>query len=144
MQRPRALRGERIHRIGSRFNPLEGLGVLWFKATSPNELGRQSREVERYMSEKLNDESIRGWMRERTGWKRRNKTLIKEFRFPSFRDSIVFVNRVASLADDLDHHPDIDIRYTTVILTLTTHETKGLSVKDLELAEKVDFATSAR
>mgnify|MGYP006216678049 CR=1 FL=1 len=96
------------------------------------------------MAEKLNDESIRGWMRGRTGWKRRNKTLIKEFRFPSFRDAIVFVNRVASLADDLDHHPDIDIRYTTVILTLTTHETKGLTQKDLDLAERVDFATSAR
>ena len=96
------------------------------------------------MVEKLNDESIRGWMRERTGWKRRNKTLIKEFRFPSFRDSIVFVNRVASLADDLDHHPDIDIRYTTVNLTLSTHEVKGLTQKDIDLAEKVDFATSAR
>ena len=96
------------------------------------------------MAEKLNDESIRGWMRGHTGWKRRNKTLIKEFLFPSFRDSIVFVNRVASLADDLDHHPDIDIRYTTVNLTLTTHETKGLTQKDLDLAERVDFATSAR
>ncbi len=95
------------------------------------------------MAEKLNDESIRGWMRGRTGWKRRNKTLIKEFRFPSFRDAIVFVNRVASLADDLDHHPVIDIRYTTVILTLTTHETRGLTRKDLDLAERVDFATSA-
>lgn len=96
------------------------------------------------MVEKLNDESIRGWLRGRTGWKRKGKTLIKGFSFPSFRDSIVFVNRVASLADDVDHHPDIDIRYTTVNLTLTTHEAKGLTQRDLELAERVDFATSAR
>ncbi len=96
------------------------------------------------MAEKLNDESIRGWLGGRKGWKRKGKTLIKEFSFTSFRDSIVFVNRVASLADDLDHHPDIGIRYTTVNLTLTTHEAKGLTQKDLEFAERVDFATSAR
>ena len=76
----------------------------------------------------------------RTGWKRKGQILTKEFRFTSFRDSIVFVNRVASLADDLNHHPDIDVRYTTVILALTTHEAQALTEKDLELAERVDFA----
>ena len=96
------------------------------------------------MTEKLNDESIRGWLDGREGWKRKSKALTKEFRFTSFRDAIVFVNRVASLADDMDHHPDIDIRYTTVHLTLTTHESKALTQKDLDLAERVDFATSAR
>ena len=95
------------------------------------------------MAEKLNNESISGWIAGRKGWKHVGATLTKRFRFPSFRDSIVFVNRVASLADDLDHHPDIDIRYTTVHLTLTTHSAKGLTQKDLEFAERVDFATSA-
>ena len=56
----------------------------------------------------------------------------------------MFVNRVASLADDLDHHPDIDIRYTTICLSLTTHSADGLTEKDLKLAEMIDFATSAR
>ena len=69
--------------------------------------------------------------------------ITKDFEFPSFRNAIIFVNRVASLADDLDHHPDIDIRYTTVRLTLTTHSADGLTEKDLKLAESVDFATSA-
>ncbi len=96
------------------------------------------------MVEKLNDESIRGWLDGREGWKRKGKTLTKGFSFASFRDAIVFVNRVASLADDMDHHPDIDIRYTTVSLTLATHEAKGLTQKDLDLAGRVDFATSAR
>ncbi len=95
------------------------------------------------MADKLNDESISAWIGGRKGWKHSGGALAKEFRFPSFRDSIVFVNRVASLADDLDHHPDIDIRYTTVHLTLTTHSAKGLTQKDLEFAERVDFATSA-
>ncbi len=95
------------------------------------------------MTDKLNDESIDGWLKGRKGWKRSGATLTKKFEFQSFRDSIVFVNRVASLADDLDHHPDIDIRYTTIGLSLTTHSAGGVTEKDLKLAEKIDFATSA-
>ena len=96
------------------------------------------------MADKLNEESIRGWLVGRKGWKRKGKTLVKDFHFTSFRDSIVIDNRVASLADDVNHHPDIDVRYTTVHLALTTHEAKGLTKKDLDLAERIDFATSAR
>ena len=95
------------------------------------------------MTDKLNDESIDGWLKGRKGWKRSGNALTKDFDFPSFRDAIVFVNRVASLADDFDHHPDIDIRYTTVTLLLTTHSAGGLTEMDLKLAEGVDFATSA-
>jgi 4a-hydroxytetrahydrobiopterin dehydratase len=95
------------------------------------------------VTDDLNDESIDGWLKGRKGWKRSGNAITKDFEFPSFRNAIIFVNRVASLADDLDHHPDIDIRYTTVRLTLTTHSADGLTEKDLKLAESVDFATSA-
>ena len=94
--------------------------------------------------EKLNDESIAGWLEAHTGWKRSGNAIRKLFEFASFRDSIVFVNRVATLADEVDHHPDIDIRYAKVTLTLSTHDAGGLTEKDLELAQRVDFATSAR
>jgi len=94
-------------------------------------------------AEKLSTESIKGWLSARKGWKRRANRLTKEFDFPSFRDSIVFVNRVASLADDVNHHPDIDIRYATVTVTLTTHDAGGITDKDVSLAEQIDFATSA-
>ncbi len=92
---------------------------------------------------KLNAESIKGWLSSREGWKRRSNKLVKEFKFKSFRDSIVFVNRVATLADSLDHHPDIDVRYATVTLSLSTHDAGGITEKDLELAEQVDFASSS-
>ncbi len=95
------------------------------------------------MTDKLNDESIDGWLKGRKGWRRSEKSLIKSFDFPSFRDAIVFVNRVAGIADDMDHHPDIDVRYSTVLISLMTHSAGGLTDKDLKLAEKVDFATSA-
>ena len=94
------------------------------------------------MTDTLNDESIDGWLKGRKGWKRSGNAITKEFNFSSFRNAIVFVNRVASLADDMDHHPDIDIRYTTISLLLTTHSAGGLTEKDVKLAESVDFATS--
>jgi 4a-hydroxytetrahydrobiopterin dehydratase len=93
-------------------------------------------------TEKLNSESIRGWLDRRKGWKRRSNKLMKDFQFSHFRDSIVFVNRVATLADSHKHHPDIDVRDGTVTLTLTTQDAGGITEKDLDLAEQIDFATS--
>lgn len=95
------------------------------------------------MAEKLSNEAVQGWMRSRKGWKRRSNGLEKEYRFGSFRDAIVFVNRVATLADDHHHHPDIDVRYDRVTLRLTTHDAGGITQKDVKLAEHIDFATSA-
>ena len=95
------------------------------------------------MASKLNSESIRGWLDRRKGWKRRSNKLHKDFTFTNFRDSIVFVNRVATLADQYKHHPDIDVRHTVVTLTLSTEDAGGITEKDLDLAEQIDFATSA-
>jgi 4a-hydroxytetrahydrobiopterin dehydratase len=85
---------------------------------------------------------VRGWMNTRRGWKRRSNKLTKEFQFTHFRDCIVFVNRVATLADSHKHHPDIDVRAGCVTLTLSTEKVGGISEKDLDLAEQIDFATS--
>ncbi len=94
-------------------------------------------------AEKLSTNSIHGWLGNRTGWKRKSNALIKDFKFSSFRDAIVFVNRVATLADNVDHHPDIDVRYNHVTITLSTHSAGGITEKDVKLAEQIDFATSA-
>ena len=91
---------------------------------------------------KLTPESIRGWLNARHGWKRRANRLTKEFRFTNFRNSIVFVNRIATLADNHKHHPDIELRDGTVTVALTTHDAGGITDKDLGLAEQIDFATS--
>ena len=96
------------------------------------------------MVEKLNKQSIKDWIEKRPGWKMKGQALVKEFSFKSFRDTIVFVNRIASLADETDHAPNIDIRDNLVRLSLTTSEVKGVSQRDLDMAQKVDFATSAR
>ena len=96
------------------------------------------------MSEKLNTASIQGWLKTRKGWRRKSNKLVKDFDFESFRSSIVFVNRVASLADNAQHHPEIEIRFNEVRVTLQTHDAGGVTQKDITLAEQIDFATSAR
>lgn len=93
---------------------------------------------------RLNEETIQEWISERSGWSVRDGQLTKSYSFPAFRDSIVFVNRVATLADEADHHPDIDVRYDTVHIGLSTHSAGGITDKDTALAEKIDFATSNR
>ena len=96
------------------------------------------------MAKKLGMDEIKRWVAEQSGWKYKANAIRKEYQFSSFRDSIVFVNRIASIADDLNHHPDIDVRYDKVALTITTHDAGGVTEKDLALAGKIDFATSAR
>jgi 4a-hydroxytetrahydrobiopterin dehydratase len=92
--------------------------------------------------EKLTAEQIKGWLATHKGWKRHANKLTKDFVFPSFRDSIVFVNRIASVADHFNHHPDIDVRYAKVTVTVTTHDVGGITTRDLDVAAQIDFATS--
>ena len=49
-----------------------------------------------------------------------------------------FVDRVAKVADDMDHHPDIDIRYTKITMSLSTHDAGGITANDLELAGQIE------
>jgi 4a-hydroxytetrahydrobiopterin dehydratase len=51
---------------------------------------------------------------------------------------MAFVNRVAEIAEAMDHHPDIDIRYSQVALTLSTHDAGGLTERDVSLAGKIE------
>ena len=71
------------------------------------------------------------------GWQRRGSEITRTFAFPDFKGSMAFVNRVADLAEGMNHHPDIDIRYSKVTLTLTTHDAAGLTARDFTLAEQI-------
>lgn len=76
-----------------------------------------------------------------SGWQIESGQLVRTFEFKSFRDSLEFVNRVGELAEQAGHHPDIDIRYNRVRLTLVTHDAGGLTAKDFELAAQADRTT---
>jgi 4a-hydroxytetrahydrobiopterin dehydratase len=79
-------------------------------------------------------------LRTHTGWERRGDEIRKEFQFSDFRQAMSFVNRVADAANEADHHPDIDIRYSRVVMTLSTHSEGGITEKDFDLASKIDAA----
>jgi 4a-hydroxytetrahydrobiopterin dehydratase len=70
------------------------------------------------------------------GWNEVDDALVREFRFDGFREAIAFVNRVAELAEEADHHPDVDIRYNRVTLRWTTHSAGGITERDHELAAR--------
>lgn len=72
------------------------------------------------------------------GWSRRGNALVKQFVMPSFLAGIEWVKRVADVAEELDHHPDIDIRYTKISVGCSTHSAGGITVKDVELAQRID------
>lgn len=72
-------------------------------------------------------------------WTLRDHSIVREFGFKDFRQAMEFVNRVASVAEAQDHHPDIFISYDKVKLELSTHTSGGLTNKDFEVAAKVDL-----
>lgn len=75
-------------------------------------------------------------------WKIEAGELVNTFEFKNFVASLAFVNRVGDLAEEANHHPDIDIRYNRVRLTLTTHDANGLTESDFNLARKIDLLSS--
>lgn len=71
-------------------------------------------------------------------WERQGDVLVKVVRRDDFAGALAVVNAVGELAEAADHHPDIDIRWNTVTLRLTTHSAGGLTAKDLALAAEID------
>ncbi len=64
--------------------------------------------------------------------------LERTFLFDSFPAAVAFVTRVAFLAEAAGHHPDVDVRFRRVRLVLSTHEAKGVTRRDLDLAAAID------
>ena len=87
---------------------------------------------------KLSDSEITAGLAKLPGWTRRGDAIVKAYTFKAFQDGIRFVDRVAVAADAADHHPDIDIRWTTVTMSLSTHSAGGLTRKDLALAAEME------
>lgn len=94
------------------------------------------------MRTKLSDLEIQRALGRLAGWARRGDTLVKTYTFTTFADGIAFVNRVAKAADASNHHPDIDIRYTKITCTLSTHDAGGVTDADLKLAEEIERAAT--
>ncbi len=72
------------------------------------------------------------------GWDERDGAVERTFEFGSFMEGIDFVNRVAALAEQADHHPDIAIGYRRVTLRLRTHSRDAITERDVDLAGRIN------
>jgi 4a-hydroxytetrahydrobiopterin dehydratase len=72
------------------------------------------------------------------GWERSGNSVRKEFEFDDFVGSVRFVDGLVEPAEDMGHHPDLEISWNKVIVKLTSHSEGGLTEADFELAGRID------
>ncbi|MBD8506260.1 4a-hydroxytetrahydrobiopterin dehydratase [Hoyosella sp. G463] len=90
------------------------------------------------MSDILDDATIDQFLESLDSWHRDGAALKRTAAMASFPDAILLIDRVAVIAEELDHHPDMDIRWRTVHFSCTTHSAGGLTQRDLDLANQIE------
>jgi 4a-hydroxytetrahydrobiopterin dehydratase len=88
--------------------------------------------------EKMSEAEIAGALTQVPEWSELNGAIQRTFQFKDFVEAMRFVDEVAAAAEADQHHPDILIRWNKVTLTLSTHDSGGITAKDFALAQKVD------
>ncbi len=86
----------------------------------------------------LSEDEILAHLARLPEWTRDGGAISRTYLFANFAQAMEFVNQVAETAESVDHHPDIDIRYGKVTLALTTHDSRGLTLNDMDLAAACD------
>ncbi|MCP5521362.1 MAG: 4a-hydroxytetrahydrobiopterin dehydratase [Verrucomicrobiales bacterium] len=87
---------------------------------------------------KMTPVEVRQALKELPGWVRRGTSIRRAYTLTDFPTAIRFVNAMARIAEKASHHPDIEIAWNRVTLTLTTHDEGGLTPKDFDLARQFD------
>ena len=93
------------------------------------------------MSDLISSSELKTYLKQIPVWEHDKKKIERVFEFDDFTSAMDFVNGVAEIAEESEHHPDIEIKYNKVKLTLTTHSKGGLTDLDFEVAEKIDTLT---
>lgn len=94
-------------------------------------------------AEALKPEEILQLSRQIPGWEIGEKRLQREFRFKDFSQAMDFANKLAVIADEQNHHPDLHVSYGRVKVELSTHEVGGLSRCDFMMAERISSIQGA-
>lgn len=89
---------------------------------------------------RLSESEIRERLKDLKGWTYAGGRLEKRYPFRGFTDALAFVNRVAEIAEALNHHPDVLLQYGAVTLMCLTHSENGVTAKDFDLAGRCDAA----
>lgn len=71
-------------------------------------------------------------------WQQQGKCLTKEFTFPDFKTALDFVNKVGAAAETANHHPDIELQWGKVKISLMSHDVGQVTSRDYQLAEAID------
>ena len=87
---------------------------------------------------RLSEDEIEVRLGELEGWRREGDAIVKEFQLDDFVGSVDFINRVAPVAEEMNHHPDLKVSWNKVEVSITTHSEGGLTDNDFELAKSID------
>ena len=90
----------------------------------------------------LPDDEVARELAALTGWSRDGVAITRTWRFTDFKTAMIFVNGVAALAEQANHHPDITVHYNEVTLRLWSHDAGGLTRRDVELARRIAETSS--
>jgi 4a-hydroxytetrahydrobiopterin dehydratase len=85
----------------------------------------------------LSDDEVQERLGQLDGWERRDDAISRTFQFEDFQGSVDFVNRITPAAEEMNHHPDLEISWNKVTVTLSTHSQGGLTGNDFELAQQI-------
>jgi 4a-hydroxytetrahydrobiopterin dehydratase len=88
----------------------------------------------------LSGQEVEARLAELDGWQRDGDSIKRQFQFKDFVGSVDFVNRITPLAEEMNHHPDLEISWNKVTVSLSTHSEGGLTENDFQLASKIDGA----
>ncbi|MBP2340870.1 4a-hydroxytetrahydrobiopterin dehydratase [Saccharothrix coeruleofusca] len=95
------------------------------------------------MAELLTDDQLNAELAKLPEWSAQDAALVRTVELASFTRAIQVVNRVAEIAENDDHHPDIDIRWRTLTFRCSTHYLGGITALDVSLAEEIDGVLDA-
>ena len=87
---------------------------------------------------RLDENEIERHLGEVGGWTRQGEAIARDFSCGDFAGSVEFVNRLLPMAEEMNHHPDVTISWSTVTLTISTHSEGGLTAADFELARRIE------
>jgi 4a-hydroxytetrahydrobiopterin dehydratase len=86
----------------------------------------------------LDKSEILRHLNELRDWKLEENAIVKSWQFRDFTEAMVFINKVAELAEEQDHHPELQNVYNKVVLKFSTHDAGGLTIRDFRIARDID------
>ena len=86
----------------------------------------------------LTDTEIQEALQKLPAWKKNGNTIERPFQFGNFVEAMEFVNQIAEAAEAINHHPDIHISYNKVLLVLVSHDSGGVTQRDVRTAGKIN------